>query len=94
MKRAWVICFVLALLATLPIALASTITLAPGSSVSFTGTTGQDGSTFPGTLVADTGAVGLTPGLGSSVTATGREEVFLDTYRARFLHSDHQQQPD
>ena len=59
-------------------AFATTVVLPPGGSTgpAGSGTVPSNGNTFPGTLIADTGVVAMTPGVGSSVTAMGEEKVY------------------
>jgi hypothetical protein len=74
MKRKLVTFFALGMAAMLPMAFGSTMPITPGGGAV---SVPANGSTFPGSLVADTGVVALTPGLGSSITATGEERVYL-----------------
>lgn len=59
-------------------AFAASVPLVPGGSTGPAGseTVPANGTTFPGTLIADTGVVNMTPGTGSMVTATGEEQVY------------------
>jgi hypothetical protein len=74
MKNRLVTLLALGLVAILPVAYGSTITLTPGTA---TGSVPANGGAFPGTFVTDTGVMALTPGLGSAITATGQELVYL-----------------
>jgi hypothetical protein len=79
MKKVLLALLVVGAIGIAPYALASPVPISPGGSVVFSGSTGQDGSTFPVpglTLVANTGVVTLTDLPGSNVNATGQEEVF------------------